>query len=146
MDKSYTVIWKDNFFSSPIRLSKWVTWIPLYSFCFNSIFRYNVLILVVTYVLPLVTLTVTYARVGMELWGSRAIGENTPVQYERIRSKRRVSHVTTSCYRMKILDLLLSLNSLFSQILWLKNLLRGKYYRLHSQNTQYISLSVDNWK
>ncbi|XP_022319186.1 tachykinin-like peptides receptor 99D isoform X3 [Crassostrea virginica] len=53
-------------------------------------FGYNVLILVVTYVLPLVTLTVTYARVGMELWGSRAIGENTPVQYERIRSKRRV--------------------------------------------------------
>lgn len=49
--------------------------------------------MIVTYVLPLVTLTVTYARVGMELWGSRAIGENTPVQYERIRSKRRVSHV-----------------------------------------------------
>lgn len=53
-------------------------------------FGYNVLIMIVTYVLPLVTLTVTYARVGMELWGSRAIGENTPVQYERIRSKRRV--------------------------------------------------------
>lgn len=53
-------------------------------------FGYNLLILIVTYVLPLVTLTVTYARVGFELWGSRAIGENTPVQYERIRSKRRV--------------------------------------------------------
>lgn len=61
----------------------------------TSIFRYNLLILIVTYVLPLVTLTVTYARVGFELWGSRAIGENTPVQYERIRSKRRVSHVAT---------------------------------------------------
>lgn len=66
----------------------------------TSFFRYNLLILIVTYVLPLVTLTVTYARVGFELWGSRAIGENTPVQYERIRSKRRVSHMATDRHQI----------------------------------------------
>lgn len=71
-------------------------------FYMTSIFRYNLLILIVTYVLPLVTLTVTYARVGFELWGSRAIGENTPVQYERIRSKRRVSHVAMDGHQLFI--------------------------------------------
>ena len=35
-------------------------------------------------------LIVTYTVVGIELWGHRAIGENTPVQTERIASKRRV--------------------------------------------------------
>ncbi|XP_069124041.1 tachykinin-like peptides receptor 99D [Argopecten irradians] len=53
-------------------------------------FAYNVLIILVTYLLPMTTLAVTYSRIGVELWGSRAIGENTPVQYERIKSKRKV--------------------------------------------------------
>ena len=48
------------------------------------------LLTAVNYVLPLVTLTITYINIGVELWGSRAIGEDTPVQLERIKSKRRV--------------------------------------------------------
>lgn len=37
------------------------------------------------------TLAATYTRIGIELWGHTAIGENTPVQFERVKSKRKVS-------------------------------------------------------
>ncbi|KAJ8318638.1 hypothetical protein KUTeg_003729 [Tegillarca granosa] len=56
----------------------------------NTDLGYNMLIMAVTYVLPMTTLAITYTRIGIELWGSRAIGEYTPVQYERNKSKRRV--------------------------------------------------------
>ena len=36
------------------------------------------------------TLTVTYSRVGIELWGSQAIGEETTVQHDSVKSKRKV--------------------------------------------------------
>jgi hypothetical protein len=36
-------------------------------------------------------MTFTYARVGLELWGSQSIGECTQRQLENIKSKRRVS-------------------------------------------------------
>ena len=36
-------------------------------------------------------MTFTYARVGMELWGSQSIGECTQRQLDSIKSKRRVS-------------------------------------------------------
>ncbi|KAH8326541.1 hypothetical protein KR067_010006 [Drosophila pandora] len=51
---------------------------------------YNILILILTYILPIVSMTVTYSRVGIELWGSKTIGECTPRQVENVRSKRRV--------------------------------------------------------
>ncbi|XP_017041704.1 tachykinin-like peptides receptor 99D [Drosophila ficusphila] len=51
---------------------------------------YNILIIVLTYFLPIVSMTVTYSRVGFELWGSKTIGECTPRQVENVRSKRRV--------------------------------------------------------
>ncbi|KAK3090403.1 hypothetical protein FSP39_011586 [Pinctada imbricata] len=51
---------------------------------------YSSILTLVNYVLPLGTLTVTYIQIGVELWGSRAIGEDTPVQLERIKSKRKV--------------------------------------------------------
>ena len=47
--------------------------------------------MILNYVFPLVTLTVTYARVGVELWGSQAIGEETSVQNDRVKSKRKVN-------------------------------------------------------
>jgi hypothetical protein len=50
-----------------------------------------VFFMVVTYVVPIVVMTITYARVGVELWGSQSIGECTQRQMENIRSKRRVS-------------------------------------------------------
>lgn len=46
-------------------------------------------------------MTVTYSRVGIELWGSKTIGEYTPRQVENVRSKRRVSEWQL-CERTKI--------------------------------------------
>ncbi|XP_066996206.2 tachykinin-like peptides receptor 99D [Anabrus simplex] len=51
---------------------------------------YNVVFMVVTYFLPIGSMTFTYLRVGVELWGSQSIGECTQRQMENIRSKRRV--------------------------------------------------------
>lgn len=41
---------------------------------------------------PLLVLALAYARVGFELWGSQAIGEETSMQNERVRSKRKVNN------------------------------------------------------
>jgi tachykinin receptor 3 len=54
-------------------------------------FSYNVSFMVLTYFLPMLSMIVTYATIGIELWGSQAIGEATEVQKESIKSKRRVS-------------------------------------------------------
>ncbi|XP_029056380.1 tachykinin-like peptides receptor 99D isoform X1 [Osmia bicornis bicornis] len=53
-------------------------------------YLYNVIFTVLTYFLPIGSMTFTYARIGLELWGSQSIGENTAGQLESIRSKRRV--------------------------------------------------------
>lgn len=52
--------------------------------------RYNVIILLVTYMLPIFSMIYTYFRVGKELWGSQSIGECTAKQMESIKSKRKV--------------------------------------------------------
>ena len=54
-------------------------------------FSYNIIILLVTYMLPIVSMMYTYARVGIELWGSQSIGECTTKQMDSIKSKRKVS-------------------------------------------------------
>ncbi|KAG1714497.1 Tachykinin-like peptides receptor 99D [Nymphon striatum] len=51
---------------------------------------YNVIILLVTYVLPISSMTYTYSRIGKELWGSQSIGECTDRQLENVKSKRRI--------------------------------------------------------
>ncbi|XP_017490311.1 PREDICTED: tachykinin-like peptides receptor 99D, partial [Rhagoletis zephyria] len=51
---------------------------------------YNILILLVTYMLPIVSMSYTYFRVGKELWGSQSIGECTAKQMESIKSKRKI--------------------------------------------------------
>lgn len=38
-------------------------------------------------------MTFTYARVGLELWGSQSIGECTQRQLDNIKSKRKVSDI-----------------------------------------------------
>ncbi|XP_078053409.1 tachykinin-like peptides receptor 99D isoform X1 [Augochlora pura] len=53
-------------------------------------YLYNVIFMILTYFLPIGSMTFTYARIGLELWGSQSIGENTAGQLESIRSKRRV--------------------------------------------------------
>ena len=52
---------------------------------------YNAIILLVTYVVPILSMGVTYFRVGRELWGSQSIGEATSKQIESVKSKRKVS-------------------------------------------------------
>ncbi|KAG8230363.1 hypothetical protein J437_LFUL010575 [Ladona fulva] len=52
--------------------------------------RYNVIFMVLTYFLPICSMSYTYVRVGIELWGSQSIGECTQRQLENIKSKRRV--------------------------------------------------------
>nr|KAF7410918.1 hypothetical protein H0235_013525 [Vespula pensylvanica] len=52
-------------------------------------YLYNVIFMILTYFLPIGSMTFTYARVGAELWGSQSIGEATARQLENIRSKRR---------------------------------------------------------
>lgn len=47
--------------------------------------------MVVTYFLPIGSMTFTYMRIGIELWGSQSIGEATQRQLDNIRNKRRVS-------------------------------------------------------
>ncbi|XP_068631120.1 tachykinin-like peptides receptor 99D [Battus philenor] len=51
---------------------------------------YNVAFMVLTYFLPIISMTYTYARVGVELWGSQSIGECTQRQLDNVKSKRRV--------------------------------------------------------
>lgn len=65
-----------------------------------STFRYNVIFTILTYFLPIGSMTFTYARVGLELWGSQSIGECTQRQLDNVKSKRRVSslsyHITVN--------------------------------------------------
>ncbi|XP_049301161.1 tachykinin-like peptides receptor 99D isoform X3 [Anopheles funestus] len=51
---------------------------------------YNIVFMLLTYFLPIGSMTFTYARVGLELWGSKSIGECTQRQLDNIKSKRRV--------------------------------------------------------
>ncbi|CAB3239144.1 unnamed protein product [Arctia plantaginis] len=51
---------------------------------------YNVCFMVLTYFLPITSMTYTYSRVGIELWGSQSIGECTQRQLDNVKSKRRV--------------------------------------------------------
>lgn len=46
--------------------------------------------MLLTYFVPIGSMTVTYARVGLELWGSQVLGECTQRQLDNIKSKRRV--------------------------------------------------------
>lgn len=56
-----------------------------------SCYSYNIVFMILTYFLPIGSMSYTYARVGLELWGSQSIGECTQRQLENIKSKRRVS-------------------------------------------------------
>ncbi|CAG9768769.1 unnamed protein product [Ceutorhynchus assimilis] len=58
----------------------------------ESLYEYyfNVAFLVITYLVPILSMTYTYARIGIELWGSQSIGECTQRQMDNIKSKRRV--------------------------------------------------------
>lgn len=52
---------------------------------------YNIIILVVTYLVPISTMAILYYKVGRELWGYEAIGENVDKQRRAIKAKKKVS-------------------------------------------------------
>ncbi|XP_045447006.1 tachykinin-like peptides receptor 99D [Melitaea cinxia] len=56
----------------------------------NIEYGYNVTFMILTYFLPIISMTYTYAKVGVELWGSKSIGECTQRQLDNVKSKRRV--------------------------------------------------------
>ncbi|XP_068631160.1 tachykinin-like peptides receptor 99D isoform X2 [Battus philenor] len=51
---------------------------------------YNVVFMMVTYFIPITSMTYTYAKIGKELWGSQSIGESLQRQMDNVKSKRRV--------------------------------------------------------
>ncbi|XP_037950768.1 tachykinin-like peptides receptor 86C [Teleopsis dalmanni] len=51
---------------------------------------YNIIILVLTYGIPMIVMLICYFLMGRVLWGSRSIGENTDRQIESMKSKRKV--------------------------------------------------------
>ncbi|ODN06402.1 Tachykinin-like peptide receptor 99D [Orchesella cincta] len=53
-------------------------------------YLYNVFFMIFTYFIPIAVMGYTYTRVGIELWGSKSIGECTQRQLDNIKSKRRV--------------------------------------------------------
>ncbi|GFX23365.1 tachykinin-like peptides receptor 86C [Trichonephila clavipes] len=54
---------------------------------------YNIVFLIVTYIIPMSCMTVTYTWIGCILWGSKVIGENTDPQNHVIKSKQKVVHM-----------------------------------------------------
>eukprot|EP00099_Drosophila_melanogaster_P002031 NP_001097741.1 Tachykinin-like receptor at 86C, isoform B [Drosophila melanogaster] len=53
-------------------------------------YAYNLIILVLTYGIPMIVMLICYSLMGRVLWGSRSIGENTDRQMESMKSKRKV--------------------------------------------------------
>ncbi|XP_048512367.1 tachykinin-like peptides receptor 86C isoform X2 [Athalia rosae] len=51
---------------------------------------YNLVFLGVTYLVPVTVMAVCYTLMGLELWGSKSIGEHTQRQKESMKSKRKV--------------------------------------------------------
>jgi len=60
------------------------------------------LLMIVTYVVPLAALAITYTRVGVELWGHKSIGERTASQDETLRSKRKVQPARSTHLRLSV--------------------------------------------
>ncbi|KPJ19313.1 Tachykinin-like peptides receptor 99D [Papilio machaon] len=63
---------------------------------------YNVIFMMVTYFIPIIAMTYTYARIGVELWGSKSIGESSQRQADNVKGKRR--HDITTWRDFKIID------------------------------------------
>ncbi|RWS28814.1 tachykinin-like peptides receptor 86C, partial [Leptotrombidium deliense] len=53
-------------------------------------FRYNIVFFVVTYVIPMITLCITYAWMSSVLWKSESIGEVTELQKNSVKAKKNV--------------------------------------------------------
>ncbi|KAF7995563.1 hypothetical protein HCN44_006670 [Aphidius gifuensis] len=56
----------------------------------KSEYIYNLVILGVTYLIPMTVMAVCYTLMGRKLWGSKSIGEHTQHQKDSMKSKRKV--------------------------------------------------------
>ncbi|XP_076360621.1 tachykinin-like peptides receptor 99D [Tachypleus tridentatus] len=86
----YSTTITETFRNGDHRIICFMVWPDGYSNDSYTEYIYNVNILVLTYILPISSMTFTYFRVGRELWGSKTIGECTEKQLETIKSKRKV--------------------------------------------------------
>ncbi|XP_065351029.1 tachykinin-like peptides receptor 86C isoform X2 [Cloeon dipterum] len=76
--------------SGQVRTSCILKWPDGYQMNSTMDYVYNVVLFIVTYVVPMVAMAGCYSAMGRELWGSRSIGELTQRQIDSIRSKRKV--------------------------------------------------------
>ncbi|XP_037084382.1 LOW QUALITY PROTEIN: uncharacterized protein LOC119104768 [Pollicipes pollicipes] len=51
---------------------------------------YNMIFLVLTYILPMIAMAVSYTIIGRQLWGAQSIGVRTDRQMTSIKSKRKI--------------------------------------------------------
>lgn len=78
-----------------------------------SRFRYNIVFLVLTYVMPMLVMVVCYTLMGRELWGSQSIGEHTDRQLESVIAKKKVMKPLLTVPKTYLTKLLLFI---FSQV------------------------------
>lgn len=51
---------------------------------------YNITILIFTYLVPILTMAILYYKVGKELWGYEAIGEDVEKQRRALKAKKKI--------------------------------------------------------
>ncbi|XP_023232740.1 tachykinin-like peptides receptor 99D [Centruroides sculpturatus] len=86
----YSTIEEDGYLNGDSRNICYLVWPDGPSNKSQTDYIYNILIFVVTYIFPIISMIFTYFRVGRELWGSQSIGECTARQVENIKSKRKI--------------------------------------------------------
>ncbi len=65
--------------------------------------RYNLVLLVSTYIIPLGCMALCYARMGANLWGTEMVGEETPALMKSRQSKQKVPvEISLTFFKMKV--------------------------------------------
>lgn len=86
----YSIVVEDRLVNENLALTCTMIWpdgrYPLSSY--DHI--YNIIILVVTYLVPILTMAILYYNVGKELWGYEAIGENVEKQARALMAKKKI--------------------------------------------------------
>lgn len=78
--------------------SKYLSLCSTYIQCSFVYFRYNVCLLVITYVVPMTAMAICYGSMSWELWGHTHIGEVTERQRNSMISKRKVEKMVKQIF------------------------------------------------
>lgn len=54
-------------------------------------YRYQIALLILGYVLPLIVMSITYAIVGITLWGGEIPGDTSDSYHDQLKAKRKVN-------------------------------------------------------